>query len=258
MLATTAFGKQPIKGPTLKRLRLFSPLHENMKGYLSKCAVLKVGLLKDHQIYCLQACVCVCVCVCMYVCALFQPENFTGWGSEGVNFVVIVLSSQASSSVFVFCETPGLLLPTQGDVVYVNYGRIEDFDYLANHSINVTGKIVIARYGKIYRGDKVGKVGFVLSVFMSTSLPLSLSLSLPLPPSLSPSSLSLFPLSPARSLPLSPALSPPPPPPAPSLSPPFCSLSPPLSLSHLCSPPPLLFSSTVLLCSILFAKHTNC
>ena len=46
-------------------------------------------------------CVCACVCVCVCVCALFQPGNFTGWGSEGVNFVVIVLSIQASSSVFV-------------------------------------------------------------------------------------------------------------------------------------------------------------
>ena len=175
----------------------------------------------------------------MYVCALFQPENFTGWGSEGVNFVVIVLSSQASSSVFVFCETPGLLLPTQGDVVYVNYGRIEDFDYLANHSINITGKIVIARYGKIYRGDKVGKVGFVLSVFMSTSVPLSLSL----PPSpslpLSLLSLSLPPLSRSLSPPLSRSLSPPPHPF--SLSPLLLSLSPSLSVPPLFPPPP--FSS---------------
>ncbi|XP_076465735.1 glutamate carboxypeptidase 2-like isoform X2 [Babylonia areolata] len=43
-----------------------------------------------------------------------------------------------------------------GDVVYVNYGRIEDFNFLAtNLSINVTGRVVIARYGKIFRGDKV-------------------------------------------------------------------------------------------------------
>ncbi|KAL8618688.1 hypothetical protein ACOMHN_048864 [Nucella lapillus] len=43
-----------------------------------------------------------------------------------------------------------------GDIVYVNYGRIEDFLFLAsNLSVNVTGKIVIARYGNIYRGDKL-------------------------------------------------------------------------------------------------------
>ncbi|KAL3881667.1 hypothetical protein ACJMK2_028077 [Sinanodonta woodiana] len=44
----------------------------------------------------------------------------------------------------------------QGDLVYVNYGQIEDFMFLKNNlSINFTNKIVIARYGKIFRGDKV-------------------------------------------------------------------------------------------------------
>ncbi|KAK3598383.1 hypothetical protein CHS0354_034557 [Potamilus streckersoni] len=44
----------------------------------------------------------------------------------------------------------------KGDLVYVNYGRVEDYDYLQkNRSINVSGKVVIARYGKIFRGDKV-------------------------------------------------------------------------------------------------------
>ncbi|KAB7496032.1 hypothetical protein Anas_04285 [Armadillidium nasatum] len=40
-------------------------------------------------------------------------------------------------------------------VVYVNYGRIEDFEKLEELGINVTGHIVIARYGKIFRGNKV-------------------------------------------------------------------------------------------------------
>ncbi|XP_033739730.1 putative N-acetylated-alpha-linked acidic dipeptidase isoform X2 [Pecten maximus] len=44
----------------------------------------------------------------------------------------------------------------EGDLVYVNYGRIEDFVFLRdNQSISVEGKIVIARYGRIFRGDKV-------------------------------------------------------------------------------------------------------
>lgn len=43
-----------------------------------------------------------------------------------------------------------------GDIVYVNYGRVEDYQFLQNNkSINVTGKIVFSRYGEIYRGDKV-------------------------------------------------------------------------------------------------------
>ena len=44
----------------------------------------------------------------------------------------------------------------QGELVYVNYGRVEDYITLENlTAINVTGKIVLARYGKIFRGDKV-------------------------------------------------------------------------------------------------------
>uniref|UniRef100_A0A3P9GWQ0 Glutamate carboxypeptidase 2 n=1 Tax=Oryzias latipes TaxID=8090 RepID=A0A3P9GWQ0_ORYLA len=44
----------------------------------------------------------------------------------------------------------------EGDLVYVNYGRTEDFLQLQREmGINVTGKIVIVRYGKIFRGNKV-------------------------------------------------------------------------------------------------------
>ena len=43
----------------------FSPLsHEHGKGLLTQWTVLKVDLLQDHQIHCLEAC----------MCALFSPE----------------------------------------------------------------------------------------------------------------------------------------------------------------------------------------
>jgi N-acetylated-alpha-linked acidic dipeptidase len=42
-----------------------------------------------------------------------------------------------------------------GDVVYANYGRIEDFDQLAAQHIDLHGKIVICRYGANFRGVKV-------------------------------------------------------------------------------------------------------
>ncbi|XP_028396937.1 glutamate carboxypeptidase 2-like [Dendronephthya gigantea] len=58
----------------------------------------------------------------------------------------------------------------EGKLLYVNYGRTEDFQALKiNFSItNCSGYIVIMRYGKIYRGDKVknaedcGAVGVIL------------------------------------------------------------------------------------------------
>ncbi|XP_068220182.1 N-acetylated-alpha-linked acidic dipeptidase 2-like [Palaemon carinicauda] len=40
-------------------------------------------------------------------------------------------------------------------VVYVNYGRVEDFDKLKELGIDVAGHIVMARYGKIFRGNKL-------------------------------------------------------------------------------------------------------
>ncbi|XP_074586503.1 putative glutamate carboxypeptidase LAMP1 [Curcuma longa] len=40
-----------------------------------------------------------------------------------------------------------------GPVVYANYGRLEDFAALGEMGVNVTGAVVLARYGKIFRGD---------------------------------------------------------------------------------------------------------
>ncbi len=42
-----------------------------------------------------------------------------------------------------------------GEVVYANYGRLEDFDQLAAQHIDLHGKIVITRYGSNFRGVKV-------------------------------------------------------------------------------------------------------
>jgi N-acetylated-alpha-linked acidic dipeptidase len=42
-----------------------------------------------------------------------------------------------------------------GEVVYANYGRLEDFDELEKQHINLKGKIVIVRYGANFRGVKV-------------------------------------------------------------------------------------------------------
>ena len=41
-----------------------------------------------------------------------------------------------------------------GDVVYVNYGLIEDYTQLAAAGVSVRGKVAIARYGRSFRGIK--------------------------------------------------------------------------------------------------------
>lgn len=56
----------------------------------------------------------------------------------------------------------------RGEVVYANYGRAEDYRALAAEGIAVEGRIVLARYGAVYRGVKVreaekrGAAGVVL------------------------------------------------------------------------------------------------
>ncbi|XP_042870253.1 N-acetylated-alpha-linked acidic dipeptidase 2-like [Penaeus japonicus] len=55
-----------------------------------------------------------------------------------------------------------------GDVVYVNYGRLKDFDVVSERGIDLEGRIVLARYGKIFRANIAqmaedrGAVGLVL------------------------------------------------------------------------------------------------
>ena len=41
-----------------------------------------------------------------------------------------------------------------GDVVYVNYGLVEDYAHLESVGISVRGRVVIARYGRSFRGIK--------------------------------------------------------------------------------------------------------
>ncbi|EDO42931.1 predicted protein [Nematostella vectensis] len=42
-----------------------------------------------------------------------------------------------------------------GELVFANYGSPDDFSYLKSKGINVTNKIAIIKYGKVFRGDKV-------------------------------------------------------------------------------------------------------
>eukprot|EP01100_Stratorugosa_tubuloviscum_P012610 TRINITY_DN602_c0_g1_i1.p1 TRINITY_DN602_c0_g1~~TRINITY_DN602_c0_g1_i1.p1 ORF type:complete len:671 (+),score=332.17 TRINITY_DN602_c0_g1_i1:117-2129(+) len=55
-----------------------------------------------------------------------------------------------------------------GELIYINYGRTEDHDYLESIGVNVSGKILIARYGSIFRGVKAmiaqmkGAIGLII------------------------------------------------------------------------------------------------
>jgi hypothetical protein len=42
-----------------------------------------------------------------------------------------------------------------GELVYANFGHINDFRILEKHGVNVSGKVVIVKYGDTFRGLKV-------------------------------------------------------------------------------------------------------
>ncbi|KAI5779989.1 N-acetylated-alpha-linked acidic dipeptidase-like protein [Geopyxis carbonaria] len=44
---------------------------------------------------------------------------------------------------------------TTAEYVFANYGTFQDFEDLLSHGINITGKVVLCKYGHIFRGLKV-------------------------------------------------------------------------------------------------------
>ena len=75
MLAAPSLGKLPIKVPNLKPLRLvLPPSHDPVNGFLLMHSIgSRFVTGPSHMLF-----------GGVYVCT-FQPGNFTGCGSEGVN-----------------------------------------------------------------------------------------------------------------------------------------------------------------------------
>ncbi|XP_064600918.1 LOW QUALITY PROTEIN: putative N-acetylated-alpha-linked acidic dipeptidase [Liolophura sinensis] len=88
-----------------------------------------------------------------------QPFNgFSGSGNATGN---------ATSHLY-FLASICVSVCLSGELVYANYGQESDFAKLKSQGINCTGRIVIARYGKIFRGNKAlsaqkaGAIGLIL------------------------------------------------------------------------------------------------
>jgi len=83
---------------------------------------------------------------------MVYPENFTATLREDS------LPEDLSTSVRENLLEPYNAFSAEGDVeaelVFINYGRPEDHEYLERHGIDLTGKIAITRYGKTWRGIK--------------------------------------------------------------------------------------------------------
>ncbi len=72
-----------------------------------------------------------------------QPEHVSGDPFDDNPRVVMPFNGSSGSG------------DVTGDVVYANFGRLEDFDQLAADHVDLHGKIVITRYGGNFRGVKV-------------------------------------------------------------------------------------------------------
>ncbi len=74
----------------------------------------------------------------------------------------------AAQGVFPAFHGYGASGSASGQIVYANYGTPADFEQLAKMDISVEGRIVLARYGQVFRGLKVreaekrGAVGVIL------------------------------------------------------------------------------------------------
>ena len=68
---------------------------------------------------------------------------------------VVTDKDSASTAAFGAFHGYGVSGVAEGQVVYANFGRPEDFESLEKMGIDVKGKIVLARYGGLFRGLKV-------------------------------------------------------------------------------------------------------
>ena len=86
------------------------------------------------------------------VLELLEPTRFTAKLEEPV-VAVDPTSDQRSEQLPVY-NAYSIDGDVTGPLVYVNYGRPEDYDVLERYGISVKGAIVLARYGESWRGIK--------------------------------------------------------------------------------------------------------
>jgi N-acetylated-alpha-linked acidic dipeptidase len=84
--------------------------------------------------------------------AIVRPEAFELPITEDP---VLDDKDSASGAVFPAFHGYGASGDVTAQVVYANYGRPDDFDRLAKLGVDVKGKIVLVRYGSLFRGLKV-------------------------------------------------------------------------------------------------------
>jgi N-acetylated-alpha-linked acidic dipeptidase len=103
-----------------------------------------------------------------YTVYLPQPDTVAAWIITGRRAVSLALAEPGKGpQIPPFNGYTGDGDAT-ADVIYVNYGLIEDYKTLDSLGLSVTGRIVIARYGRSFRGIKAreaqkrGAVGLIV------------------------------------------------------------------------------------------------
>jgi N-acetylated-alpha-linked acidic dipeptidase len=99
-----------------------------------------------------------------YRVLLNQPKEVKVEAYDGAGKLLMTGPAREHVEGDPYQDDPRVLMPfngssgsgdVTGEVVYANYGRLEDFDELAAQHIDLHGKIVICRYGANFRGVKV-------------------------------------------------------------------------------------------------------
>ena len=99
-----------------------------------------------------------------YRVLLNQPRKVSFEARTDAGAVISTGPSRERVSSDPYQDDPRVVMPfngssgsgdVTGEVVYANYGRLEDFDKLAAQGIDLHGKIVLVRYGSNFRGVKV-------------------------------------------------------------------------------------------------------
>ncbi|KAI6191585.1 hypothetical protein M3Y97_00244000 [Aphelenchoides bicaudatus] len=93
-------------------------------------------------------------------------ENQWSLLSEGVGSVLS--PDERQDETFVWWSAYSANGTVSGQIVYVNYGTEDDFESLLKANVQIKGRIILARFGSNFRGDKValaqkyGAVGVIL------------------------------------------------------------------------------------------------
>ncbi|XP_068200487.1 putative N-acetylated-alpha-linked acidic dipeptidase [Palaemon carinicauda] len=101
------------------------------------------------------------------VVRLINPNGQVAWSAQGW---IKPLYTRKEFSPDAFKDFNAYLASgdIKGDVVYVHFGRMQDFDFLRSRGIDVKGKIVLTRYRENFKTDivsnaeKLGALGVIL------------------------------------------------------------------------------------------------